>query len=214
MTADSNPASSFGAFKQELRKQAYAARGAQPEKEQTSTLICNAFKALASYQNATTILFYLGCRSEVRTTAAVKSALSSDKQIVIPYCTANDEGHKVLGLWRLQSLDELDPGMWNILEPPKSRWGESGKEINPRKIDLIMVPGVAFDSKGGRLGNGQGYYDRLLAEVRPDCALIGVGFECQIFDQIPMDEHDIYLDGILTENRFYKGIGRQAVKIF
>lgn len=151
---------------------------------------------------------YLDCRSEVRTTSAVKTALAGEKRIVIPYCTGDGEGHKFLGLWWLQSLDELIPGMWNILEPPKSRWGEPGKEIDPRQLDLIMVPGVAFDAQGGRLGNGQGYYDRLLAEVRPDCELIGVGFECQIFKQIPMNKQDIYLDGVITERSFYKGIGR------
>jgi 5-formyltetrahydrofolate cyclo-ligase len=194
--------------KRKLRETAWSARDAEADKDTKSTLICKAFTSLPAFQNAGTILLYLSCRSEVRTHGLVQTALGGGKRIVIPYCTADQAGRNKLGLWRLDSLNELVPGMWNILEPPKSRRGESGKEIDPRALDLIMVPGVAFDASGGRLGNGQGYYDRLLAEVRPDCELIGVGFESQIFDEIPMGRFDVCLDGIITEQRFYRGTGR------
>ncbi|MGH8477057.1 MAG: 5-formyltetrahydrofolate cyclo-ligase [Methylococcales bacterium] len=73
-----------------------------------------------------------------------------------------------------------------------------------KALDLIMVPGVAFDATGARLGNGRGYYDRLFAEVRPDCPVSGVGFESQIFAEIPMDRFDIHLDGVMTEAHFYR----------
>lgn len=191
--------------KRVLRERAYSARDAQPDKEQNSALICKAFTSLPAFQNADTVMLYLSCRSEVRTGKTVQAALGGEKRIVIPYCTVDDAGRNKLGLWWLESLDELVPGMWNILEPPKSRRGESGKEVDPKALDLIVVPGVAFDTDGGRLGNGQGYYDRLLVEVRPDCELLGVGFESQIFEEIPMGPLDIYLDGVITETRFYTG---------
>jgi len=194
--------------KKELRKKAYSARVGQPDKGQASELICHAFAALDRYRSADTILYYLDCRSEVRTHQAVRTSLETCKRIVIPYCTVNEQGDNKLGLWRIKSMNELVAGMWNILEPPKDRWGEPGKEVPPGEIDLALIPGVAFDANGGRLGNGKGYYDRLLYEVRPDCELIGAGFQAQIFEQIPMDDHDVYLDGVLTETHFYRGKGR------
>lgn len=150
-------------------------------------------------------MLYLSCRSEVHTRGTVEAALGAGKRIVIPYCTVDDSGRNKLGLWWLESLDELVPGMWKILEPPKSRWGEAVKEIDPQALDLILLPGVAFDANGGRLGNGRGYYDRLLAEIIPGCQVIGVGFECQIFEEIPMDRFDRYLDVVITEAHFYPG---------
>ncbi len=210
MSSNQDRSSQFVRHKQELRRIAYSRRNAQPDKELISTQISAAFTDLPVYHTAGTVLLYLSCRSEVRTRPTVEAALSSGKRIAIPYCTRDDAGRNKLGLWWLESLDELVPGMWKIPEPPKFRWGEATKEIDPRVLDLIMVPGVAFDANGGRLGNGRGYYDRLLAEVRPDCQSIGVGFESQIFDDIPMDRFDIYLDGVITEAHFYRGKGHGA----
>lgn len=195
--------------KQELRRRAYDARAAQTETGNHSRTICNRFFALPEYQQADTAMLYLHCRSEVQTQAAVAEQLESGKRIVIPYCTLDEQGHNKLGLWHLQSFDELVPGMWNIPEPPRERRGAADKEVSPASIDIIMVPGVAFDTEGARLGNGQGYYDRLLALVRPDTRLIGVGFQCQIFNHVPMDRFDVHLDGVITESAHYCGRGRK-----
>jgi 5-formyltetrahydrofolate cyclo-ligase len=99
--------------------------------------------------------------------------------------------------------------MWGILEPPKQRWGELGKEISPEQIDCIMVPGVAFDRNGGRLGNGAGYYDRLLKNVRADVRLIGACFESQLVERVVMDAHDVSIDYVITEKNLYTGKGRR-----
>jgi len=191
-----------------LRRRAYDERAKQSDKPALSRKICESITNLPEYQAATTIMCYLDCRSEVRTKDYVASILGSDKRIVIPYCTVDENDSPVLGLWWLESFDELVAGTWNILEPPKQRWGEAGKEISARTLDLIMVPGVAFDRSGGRLGNGQGYYDKLLGLVPDDTVLIGVGYECQMFETIPMQAHDVYLDGILTEQSLYRCAGR------
>ena len=95
--------------------------------------------------------------------------------------------------------------MWGILEPPKQRWGESGKDIDPEQLDCIMVPGVAFDRNCGRLGNGAGYYDRLLKCVRADAVLIGVCFESQLVEQAVMDVHDVAVHFVITEQALYVG---------
>ena len=129
--------------------------------------------------------------------------------MVIPYCTKDEQGRNKLGLWRLEDFAELVPGMWGILEPPRQRWGEAGKEIAPEQLDLIMVPGVGFDRDGGRLGNGAGYYDRLLASVRADAVLSAVCYESQLLEQVAMEPHDVAMDTVMTEKTIYTGKGRQ-----
>jgi 5-formyltetrahydrofolate cyclo-ligase len=99
-------------------------------------------------------------------------------------------------------------GKWKILEPPHERWGEPGKEIPPEEIDLVVVPGVGFSRTGGRMGNGQGYYDRLLERVRPDCCLVGLGYECQLFDDLVVSPHDVFMNKVVTEKAVYDGQGR------
>ena len=188
--------------KQKQRRKAYDDRNAQSDKENLSQIICNKFLAQAAYQQADTVMWYLHCRSEVRTLNFLIAELESSKNCVIPYCTIDQKGQNKLGLWLLESLSELSPGTWGILEPSKSRWGE--KEVSPELLDLIMVPGVAFDYQGGRLGNGAGYYDRLLQDVRPDTELTAVCYESQMCDKVIMEKHDVYMDTILTEQSCYK----------
>jgi len=182
---------------------AYDARNAQRDKEHLSQVICNKFIAQMAYQQANTIMWYLHCRSEVRTLQTVISELKTSKRIIVPYCTIDQYGQNKLGLWWLQDLSELCPGTWGILEPPKDRWGERGKEVLVEEIDLVMVPGVAFDREGGRLGNGAGYYDRLLQEVRPDTELTAVCYESQLCDKVIMEKYDIYMHTVLTEKNCY-----------
>jgi 5-formyltetrahydrofolate cyclo-ligase len=125
------------------------------------------------------------------------------KKVVIPYCIKDLNGRNKLGLWWLEDLSELLPGTWGILEPPRSRWMEKGKQVIAQEIEFIMVPGVAFDRAGGRLGNGAGYYDRLLQEGRSDTELTAVCFESQLCDNVKMEKHDVYMDFILTEENCY-----------
>jgi 5-formyltetrahydrofolate cyclo-ligase len=191
-----------------MRRAAYDARKAQADKERVSEAAVAALMQLPEYQQARTVLWYLDCRSELRTGHALPGALASDKRIVVPYCTVDEQGANKLGLWWLQSMDELVVGKWKILEPPRERWGEDGKEIPPECLDLVIVPGVGFSRSGGRMGNGQGYYDRLLERVRPDCPLIGLCYECQLFDDLIVGPHDVFMDKVVTELAVYEGQGR------
>ena len=115
--------------KSAMRRAAYDARAAQPEKEAASEAAATALMQLAEYQRANTVLWYLDCRSELRTQHALPAALASGKRMIVPYCTVDDFGANKLGLWWLQSMDELVVGKWKILEPPRERWGEAGKEV-------------------------------------------------------------------------------------
>ena len=191
------------------RRIAYDARNTQLDKARLSQIIVKTVLQLPEYQQANTVLWYLHCRSEVLTYQAVmKELLKQGKKIVIPYCTKDRLGNNHLGLWLLENLSELVEGTWRILEPPKARWDEAGKEVNPLQIDCVVVPGVAFDVHGGRLGNGAGYYDRLFVRLKPNCKLIGVCFDCQLVEQVCMQKYDIYMDKVITEMGVFEDMGR------
>jgi 5-formyltetrahydrofolate cyclo-ligase len=193
-----------------MRRSAYDARNAQADKDQVSALAVASVLELPEYAAARTVLWYLDCRSELRTRHVLPQVLASGKRIAVPYCTVDELGANKLGLWWLESMDELVVGKWKILEPPKERWGEAGKEIGPEELDVVIVPGVAFSRRGGRMGNGQGYYDRLLANVRPDCALVGLCYECQLFDDLIVGPHDVQMDKVVTPCAVYAGEGRRV----
>jgi 5-formyltetrahydrofolate cyclo-ligase len=106
-------------------------------------------------------------------------------------------------------MDELDVGMYKILEPKAELRSVSRKRLQPEDLDLVMVPGVAFDRQGGRTGHGKGYYDKLLEHARANAPLIALAFECQMFPEIPCGSHDIYMDKVVTELTVYPGRGRQ-----
>ena len=193
-----------------LRRQAYDARNAQENKDEVSKVIVERFVSLPEYGAARTAMWYLDARSEVRTRHHLEGALNSGKRVIVPYCTVDQSGANKLGLWHLARMDELIVGKWKILEPPRERWGEPGKEVEPRDLDLVMVPGVGFARDGARMGNGQGYYDRLLREVRPEAPLIALAYECQMFAELAVGPHDIYMDRVVTEKATYQGRGRGA----
>ena len=183
---------------------AYNARNAQQDRERLSKIISAKVLAQSEYQQAETVLWYLHCRSEVHTyQTVVDELLKQSKRVVIPYCTKDRWGNNKLGLWHLEDLSELTAGAWGILEPPSERWGEAGKEVEVDEIDVVTVPGVAFYQQGGRLGNGAGYYDRLFASLSARSKLIGICFDSQIFEQINMQKHDVYMHTIITESRIY-----------
>jgi 5-formyltetrahydrofolate cyclo-ligase len=105
-------------------------------------------------------------------------------------------------------MDELELGMYRILEPKLELRTVAAKHLQPEDLDLVMVPGVAFDRNGGRTGHGKGYYDKLLQHARHNAPLVALSFECQLFDEIPAEEHDIFMDKVVTEKNIFIGRGR------
>lgn len=186
--------------KSELRTKAQAKRRDQPDKDNLSRRIVGAFMALPEYALADTVLFYVDVRDEVRTRSDLPIALESGKTIVVPWCNPNGE----LELFRLTSMQQLEVGMYDILEPSPEIRTDPDHQVHAREVDLIMVPGVCFDFHGARIGHGKGYYDKLLARTRPDALRIAVAFECQMFEHIPTDAHDALMDTIVTEERIYQ----------
>ncbi len=191
------------ARKTEIREQAHANRKAQLDKEPLSKKIVERFMGLPEYAAAGTVMFYVDVRTEVRTRHSLPGALGHGKRIVVPYCVDGE-----LELFLLENMDELSIGMYKILEPKTELRNAPGKRIDVKDLDLVMVPGVAFDRRGARMGHGMGYYDKLLEHARADAPLVALAFECQLFPEIPVGDHDIFMDKIITEKEIYPGRGR------
>ena len=199
------PASEFQQRKKMIREQAHANRNALPDKDERSRLICERLVALPEYQRARTVMYYVDVRSEVRTRHYLPTALRHDKRIVVPYCVEGE-----LELFLLRDMDELAIGMYRILEPKAELRNLPDKRVTVEELDLIIVPGVAFDRNGGRMGHGFGYYDKLLQHARPDTPLVALAFECQLFPEIPTQAHDVFMEKIITEAAVYPGKGRRG----
>ena len=101
----------------------------------------------------------------------------------------------VTRLYYVHGLAELEPTRWGLREPPKL----AAREADIADFDLALVPGLAFDAQGGRLGRGAGFYDRLLAGRDAKATLVGVGFAAQRVDRLPLAPHDVLMDTVCTE---------------
>ena len=156
--------------------------------------------SLPEFQRAKTVMFYVSFRSEVETEKMTRNALKLKKKIVIPVV----HGEKIVVSEIKNLKKELTKGSFGIKEPKK----EFRRRVNQKEIDLVVVPGVVFDKRGGRLGYGRGYYDRFLRSksIRSrisrsrQCALIGLAFDLQIARKIPLVEEDMKVDKIVTES--------------
>lgn len=182
-------------LKAAIRAEAKSRRLALPNKDALSAHVLDRFFAMEEFADAKTVLLYVGTRAEVRTLPGVPFALQTGKRIAVPFCEIDD-----LQLFRLDDPSELTAGAFGILEPRLSLRRMTGKLIEPAEIDLVQVPGVAFDRNGGRLGHGKGYYDRLLKRCRHDAAFVGLAFDCQLFPEIPMSPFDVRMDLVVTES--------------
>lgn len=186
--------------KARLRREVLARREAEPDREGKSARIRARLEALPEYGSAGLIAAFAGVGSEVDTLPAIATALDSGRRVAVPSVVA---GRLVLTL--LRDIAELKPAPFGLLEPPAGLRDEPGRQVAPDEVDFFVVPGVAFDRHGGRLGHGKAYYDRLLAHARPDATLAALCFEVQLVDKVPMVEHDVPMNYVVTEKQVYTG---------
>ncbi|MBU0496361.1 MAG: 5-formyltetrahydrofolate cyclo-ligase [Candidatus Thermoplasmatota archaeon] len=156
-----------------------------------SRLIHQRLFQLMIFRSAETILWYVSYDNEVYTHEMIQACFLAKKRVVVPKCLLVECG---LRLCVISSFDMLVSGAFSILEPP-----DSCEEVSIDMVDLIVTPGLGFDRCGHRLGLGGGYYDRLLAN-RSVIPVVGLAFDWQIRDTIPVSEQDISVDMIVTEN--------------
>lgn len=203
--SETAPGTDPQARKAAIREQARKNRVAQKNKDEVSRAVCAKFTALPAYAAAKTVMWYVDAGSEVRTRNTLPAALAAGKRVVVPWCVFVST---TLELFHLEDMSELVEGAYKILEPKAELRARPNKVVRPEELDVVMVPGTAFDPRGGRMGQGKGYYDRLLATARRDAPLVGLAFDCQIFDEIPVAPHDVFMDLVLTEARELPGRGR------
>jgi 5-formyltetrahydrofolate cyclo-ligase len=183
--------------KKELRKKVQELRDAiDPEQRKLlSARVAGNLWSVPEFAAAESILFFMSFRSEVDTVPMIRRALGEGKVTCVP-CT--DDGNKSMVASRVMDLEaDLEVGNYDILEPRE----ECLRPVPAGEIDVVLMPGVAFDPCGGRLGYGGGYYDRFLEKCDPSCALIAVAFEIQIIEHVPCADHDARIHKIVTEKR-------------
>ncbi|MFO0892237.1 MAG: 5-formyltetrahydrofolate cyclo-ligase [Isosphaeraceae bacterium] len=166
-----------------------------PERQRQESLLIERFPELPGFRDASTVLLYVKAfPEELDTLVLLRGALLSGKSVV---CPRVDPQERRLRLYRIDSLEgDLGPGILGIPEPHPNC-----PEMEPRHVDWALVPGLAFDTRCDRLGRGGGHYDRLLPRLRPDAPRWALGFDCQLVPELPVERHDVPVDGVATASR-------------
>ncbi|MDO4629741.1 MAG: 5-formyltetrahydrofolate cyclo-ligase [Planctomycetia bacterium] len=194
--------------KTELRKNIRLARKREEHRPEKSVSACRRLVALLEWACAQTVLVYVSYQSEVETDTLLDTLLKTpEKRCIVPLCLENGG----LKLVEIRSRSELVPGAYGILEPCASVAEMSERNCIAPEIDLAVIPGIAFDARGRRLGQGGGYYDRLLPCLRPEVPTIGLAFECQIVPEIPCEAHDSGVKYLITEARTLRIVSQPTI---
>ncbi len=200
MVAESEPGAPARAklhdAKQRARDEVLARRAAlsPPAREAASRAIVAAIVASAEFGSARFVLLTMPFRGEWDTLPLVRAALAADKVVVLPRVDT------VTRMLRLHGVDDpqrdLEPGFAGIAEPRANL-----RAIREEAIDWVLVPGLAFDAQGRRLGYGGGYYDRLLPRLRPLAFRAAGAFDEQVVDAVPVAPHDARIHALYTPTR-------------
>ncbi len=180
-----------------LRKELRALRRAldAAEAEKASKAVCKKLTALEVFNSAELILAYMAAKNELDVSYAASEARRLGKRVAFPLCVENGG----LRLFVPQDEQAFRVGSYGILEPDPER----SSEVFAEMLDLIIVPAVAFSSGLQRLGQGGGYYDRLLEKTH--AFTVGVGYDFQLVEDIPVEKHDVALECVLLPtHEFFK----------
>lgn len=159
-----------------------------------SDIITEKLLQLDCVKNAKTIMLYLDFNNEVATDNLINKLINLGKTVASPI-TLKEERKLIPS--QIKDLENgIQYGAYNIREPKP----ECSPVINIKDLDVVIVPGVAYDKNCYRLGYGGGFYDRFLENLREDAITIGIAFDLQIFNEIPKENHDAQLNYIVTES--------------
>lgn len=204
MSADSaKKSAALREAKQALRSTVLAVRDAIPADAHArlSAAIAARFAALPAFVVARSVLMTLPFRSEWDSRELARGVIASGRRLVLPRV---DRDARMLALHAIADLDaDVVRGCLGIPEPR-----EACASIAPSDVDFVLVPGVAFDAEGRRLGYGGGFYDRLLPLMRPGAALVAGAFDEQVVDAVPAASHDARVPLVLTPTRAIATGGR------
>ncbi|MBS4535151.1 5-formyltetrahydrofolate cyclo-ligase [Clostridium sp. D2Q-14] len=153
--------------------------------------------SLPDFKRSEVIMVYLSFRNEVETFKLIRSMFGMGKTVVTSY---TDKEKNILIPSKLKDLDKsLEKNPYGYLEPKK----EALDPVEPKDIDLIIIPGLAFDKIGNRIGYGGGYYDKLLKQTK--AIKVAVAYDFQIFPRVPSNKHDIPVNYIVTPKKIIMG---------
>lgn len=183
--------------KAELRKQLIDERRAYSKTEvlRNSAIITQRLFELDKVRKAKIISTYIGKEDEVQTIDIIQKSWVAGKTVIVPVVDADRAS---IYFSELSDLNHLQKGHYDILEPLPEKISVSSLT----SADVIIVPGVGWDSQGHRLGHGLGFYDRALENVPDESTIVGLAFEWQVLESIPIESHDRSVDLIITETRF------------
>lgn len=188
--------------KASIRKELFARRDAIPPevRRAKNRMIRERLSALDEFKNARTIFFFASFRTEVDTIELIKISFSEGKRVVLPKV---DKEKHMLVIYEIKSIDELKPEYMGIPEPAVL---SDDRKVNINDVDIVIIPGAAFDEAGNRIGYGAGYYDMLLSSLTRNIPIIAPAYEEQVTDSIPAEPHDIKVSIIVTDSRVIRCI--------
>ena len=152
------------------------------------------------YRQAQRLLCYAALSGEVQTRALLEKALLDGKKVFVPVVTDKARRHMVAAQIKDLEKELFHPGHYGVPHPLRL----STREISLKTLDLVIVPGVAFDARGNRLGRGLGYFDRFLSRFPRSVPRVGLAFECQMVPEVPARRHDERMQAVVTEKQLYE----------
>ncbi|MFH1594718.1 MAG: 5-formyltetrahydrofolate cyclo-ligase [Candidatus Omnitrophota bacterium] len=178
--------------KTQIRKELLHKLYNQPKEEglQKSSIIKKKLFSLAEFKIAKIVMLYVSMSTEVRTEEIIDEALGMGKRVVVPRCASRD---KIVPKEITDRRADLEISTYGIYEPLENR-----KNVKLDLIDLVVIPGVAFDEENMRLGRGKGYYDRFLEKLPGGTVTVGLAFDFQIVKDLPQDSHDKPVSQVIT----------------
>lgn len=184
-------------MKRELRKNILKERmSLTPEEVKSkSNIIAKHLFDMPEFKSSNTIMLYIGFRNEVSTEDIIHKALEAGKRVLIPITDLVNT--RLIPSELINYPGDLTTGTYGILEPK----AQCVRPVNSQEIDLVLVPGVAFDLTGNRLGYGGGFYDRFLPTTKTDAVFVALAFELQIKEEVYPEPHDYPVPYVITEER-------------
>lgn len=189
----------LAAAKAALRARVLARRDAEPDRAARSRRIAEYLLALPDLEHAEHVAAFIGVRSEVETADLVARLLANGRRVLVPRVAGTG-----LELIEVRHLEELADAPFGLREPPPALAADPARRPDLTSLRLVLVPGVAFDRRGGRLGHGKGFYDRLLRRLPEGAVRVGVAFECQLVEEVPMGPADERVDRVVTEQGVHR----------
>lgn len=187
--------------KRVLRKRILIARRSlsRDEIRRQSESIARYILRFGPYQKAKVVLCYAAMQDEVQTHVLIQHALAQGKQVALPYVRTKAG---LMDAALIRSMNDLSCGAYGIMTAKE----EALQLLEPAQINLVLLPGVAFDLRGRRLGMGAGFYDRFLVKAK-QAVLLGMALSCQMVDAVPAMAYDVSAKYIATENGVIDCIG-------